>query len=46
MRLKTEGTASIGAMLPAFPASQHHNVHMALIALGLGGSGTTFMTVT
>ena len=45
MRLKTQGTASIGAMLLAFLASQHHNVHMALIALGVGSSGMTFMTV-
>lgn len=45
MRLKTEGTASIAAMLLAFLASQHHNVHMALLTLGLGGSGMTFMKV-
>jgi hypothetical protein len=45
MRLKKEGTVSVGAMLLAFLASQHHNVHMALLTLGLGGSGMTFMTV-
>jgi hypothetical protein len=42
---KAEGTASIGAMVLAFLASQHHNVHMALLTVGLGGSGMTFMQV-
>ncbi len=27
----------------AFLASQHHNLHMALLTLGLGGSGLTFI---
>jgi hypothetical protein len=42
---KTEGTASIGAMALAFLASQHHNIHMVLLTLGLGGSGMTFLQV-
>src|SRR3990170_1206236 len=42
MRLRTEGTTSIGAILLAFLASEHHNVHRALLTLGLGGSGTNF----
>jgi hypothetical protein len=35
--------ATIGAAVLAFVASQHHNVHMLLIALGAGGAGSTFM---
>jgi hypothetical protein len=30
-------------MVLAFLASQHHNVHMVLLAVGLGGSGMAFM---
>lgn len=29
----------------AFLASQHHNLHMALLTLGLGGSAMTFVQV-
>ena len=43
--MREESATSIGAALLAFAASQHHNLHMALIALGLGGSGMTFMRV-
>jgi hypothetical protein len=32
-------------MALAFLASQHHSVHMALLTLGLGGSGMTFMQI-
>jgi hypothetical protein len=39
----TGGVATIGAAALAFIASQHHNVHMLLIALGVGGAGSTFM---
>jgi hypothetical protein len=35
--------ATIGAAGLAFIASQHHNVHMLLIALGVGGAGSTVM---
>ena len=45
MGVKKEGTASVGAMVLAFLASQHHNVHMALLTVGLGGSGMTFIRV-
>ncbi len=45
MHTKKEGAASIGAMVLAFLASQHHNLHMALLTLGLGGSGMTFMQI-
>ena len=43
--MKKEGAASIGAVVLAFLASQHHNLHMVLLTLGLGGSGMTFMQV-
>jgi hypothetical protein len=33
----------IGAAVLAFVASQHHNIHMLAIALGLGGAGASFM---
>ncbi len=39
------GVASIGGMVLAFLASQHHNLHMVLLTLGLGGSGMTFMQI-
>ncbi len=35
---------SIGAVLLAFLASQHHTLHMLLLAAGLGGAGTSLMT--
>jgi hypothetical protein len=50
--LKVQGTmkgrfssvGSIGAVLLAFLASQHHTLHMLLLAAGLGGTGTGLMT--
>ena len=36
--------ASIGAVALAFLASQHHNLHMLLLAFGLGEAGMQFMT--
>lgn len=44
-QMKKQGVASIGGMVLAFLAGQHHNLHMALLALGVGGSGLTFMQV-
>ena len=41
--MRKQSATSIGATLLAFAASQHHTLHTALIALGLGGSGMTFM---
>jgi hypothetical protein len=43
--VEKQAATSIGATLLAFAASQHHNLHMALLALGLGGSGMTFLQV-
>jgi hypothetical protein len=37
------GLASVAAVVLAFAASQHHNMHMLAIALGAGGAGSTFM---
>ena len=36
--------ASIGAVALAFLASQHHNLHMLLLAFGLGEAGMHFMS--
>lgn len=36
--------ASISAVALAFLASQHHNLHMLLLAFGLGEAGMQFMT--
>jgi hypothetical protein len=36
--------ASIGAVVLAFLASQHHNLHMLLLAFGMGEAAMHFMT--
>jgi hypothetical protein len=36
--------ASIGAVALAFLASQHHNLHMLLLAFGMGEAAMRFMT--
>jgi hypothetical protein len=41
--MKRTGLASVGAVVLAFLASQHHNLHMLLLAFGLGGAGTSFI---
>lgn len=41
--MKREGLVSIGAAVLAFLATQHHNLHMLLLALGLGGAGVAFV---
>jgi len=35
---------SIGAVVLAFLASQHHTLHMLVLVFGLGSAGTSFMT--
>jgi hypothetical protein len=35
---------SIGAVVLAFLASQHHTLHMLTLVFGLGGAGASFMT--
>lgn len=40
---KDVAAASVGGMLLAFLATQHHNLHMILLTLGLGGSTLAFM---
>jgi len=37
--------APFGAVLLAFLATQHHNLHMLLFAIGIGGAGMSFMTM-
>lgn len=41
--MKREGVTSMGGALLALLASQHHNLHMLIMAFGLGGAGMTFM---
>lgn len=43
--MRTEGITSFGAVFLVFLATQHHNLHMLLIAIGIGGAGMGFMTV-
>jgi len=43
--LKKEWLNSAGAVVLAFLASQHHNLHMLLLAIGIGGAGMSFMTM-
>lgn len=40
-----EGITSLGAVVLAFLASQHHSLHMLLFTIGLGGAGMSFMTM-
>ena len=35
---------SIGAVVLAFLASQHHTLHMLVLVFGLGSAGASFMT--
>jgi len=42
--MRREWWLSIGAVVLAFLASQHHALHMLLLALGMGGAGTSLMT--
>ena len=37
--------ASIGSIVLAFLASQHHTLHMLLFTLGMGSAGMSFMTM-
>ncbi len=40
-----EGLTSIGAVVLAFLASQHHTLGMLLIGLGMGGAAMSYMTM-
>jgi len=42
--MQKERVLSIGAVVLAFLASQHHALHMLLLVVGLGGAGASFMT--
>ena len=44
MKIWRERVLSIGAMVLAFLASQHHTLHMLLLAAGLGGASMSLMT--
>jgi hypothetical protein len=41
--VKRAGIASAVGVVLAFLASQHHNLHMLLLSLGLGGAGGSLM---
>ncbi|HUX25658.1 MAG TPA: hypothetical protein VMV87_13700 [Burkholderiales bacterium] len=43
--MRTDGITSFGAAFLAFLAAQHHNLHMLLFAIGIGGAGMSFMTM-
>jgi hypothetical protein len=43
--LRKEGLVSIGSMVLAFLASQHHTLHMLILGLGAGSAGMSFMTM-
>ncbi len=43
--MSKEGLTSVGAVVLAFLASQHHTLHMMLFTLGLGAAGMSFMTM-
>ena len=42
---RSTGVTSVAAVLLAFLASQHHTLHMLLIAAGIGGAGASAMTM-
>lgn len=42
---RSDGITSFGGVFLAFIATQHHNLHMLLIAVGIGGAGMGFMTM-
>ncbi len=42
--MRREWLLSFGAVAFAFLGAQHHNLMMLLLALGLGGAGTSVMT--
>lgn len=44
MTMRREPTLSIGALILAFLASQHHALHMLVLAIGLGGASASTMT--
>ncbi len=44
MAFSKERVLSIGAVVLAFLASQHHTLHMLVLVFGLGGAGASFMT--
>ena len=44
MKVQRERVLSIGAMVLAFVASQHHALHMLLFAAGVGGASATLLT--
>src|SRR5579863_8325686 len=44
MNMQKGRALSIGAVVLAFLASQHHTLHMLVLVFGLGSAGASFMT--
>lgn len=42
--MKREGLTSIGSVVLAFLAGQHHNLHMLMLTMGAGSAGMSFVT--
>ena len=42
--MQKDRVLSIGAVVLAFLASQHHTLHMLMLVFGLGDAGASFMT--
>jgi hypothetical protein len=45
LRRARELLTSIGPVMLAFLASQHHTLHMLLLAFGVGTAGMSFLTI-
>lgn len=43
---RNEGVTSAASMVLAFVGSQHHTIHMLLLAAGVGTAGVGFLTNT
>lgn len=44
MMMRRESLTGAGSVLVAFLATQHHNLHMLLMTLGMGSAGMGLMT--
>lgn len=42
--MRRENLTAAGSMALAFLATQHHNLHMLLVAMGMGSAGMGLMT--
>lgn len=42
---RTDGVVSLAAVILSFLATQHHNLHMLLFAIGISSAGMSLMTI-